>query len=160
MALDNLVSVSFTPQELADMDTALTSLETILHGKVINLTPEERRRYAAVSTEMMPWIQKCRRYMSQIPSIVPGYINLTELDADLRARSDIISRLSRSRSILESLDDTWLLLGSDVLTNCLAFYRSVREAAKSNVPGSTGIYQDLAQQFPGNPRSVPRPPNP
>lgn len=160
MALDNLISVSFTPAELAALDTALSSMETTIQGKVINLEPHERIRYASVSSEMANWVQKCRGYMSQLPSVVPGYIDLAELDADMQARRDIGSRLRRAKAILESLDDTHLLLGSDVLTNCLAFYRSVREAAKANVPGSTGIYQDLAQQFPGNPRSVPRPPNP
>ncbi len=155
MALDNLISVSFNQQELTDMDTALTSLETILQGKVINLTPEERRRYASVSTEMSSWIHKCRAYMNQVPTLVPGYIDLVEFDADFQARSNISPRLRKTKSILESLDDTNLLIGSDILTNCFAFYRSVKAAAKANVPGSTSIYQDLAQQFPGRPSSVP-----
>ncbi|MEW6026099.1 MAG: hypothetical protein AB1599_02225 [Planctomycetota bacterium] len=158
MALDNLISVSLTPQELAAIDGALTTIETTLQGKVINLTPDERIRYASISTEMRPWIRKCRDYMNQLPSIVPGYINLTELDADMKARRDIETRLNRAKAAVESMDDTYLLLGSDVLTNCLAFYRSVKAAAQANVPGSTGVYQDLAQQFPGRPRSVPPPP--
>ena len=160
MALDNLISVAFTPAELAALDTAFASIEATLAGKVINLTPEERRRYASISTEMRPWIRKCRDYMTQLPSIVPGYINLPELDADMQARRNIETRLNRAKSINESMDDTFLLLGSDVLTNCLAFYKAVKAAAQANVPGSTTIYQDLAQQFPGRPRSVPPPPNP
>ncbi|MBI4834170.1 MAG: hypothetical protein HY811_05065 [Planctomycetes bacterium] len=160
MALDNLISVSFTPEQLAALDAALSSIEGTLMGKVINLTPNERIRYASVSSEMAQWVQKCRNYMSQLPSIVPGYINLPELDADMHTRRDIGPRLRRAKAILESLDDTNLLLGSDVLTNCLAFYQSVKAAARANVPGSTGVYQDLAQQFPGRPKSVPLPPNP
>ena len=161
MALDNLISVAFTPAELAAIDGALTTIETTLAGKVINLTPEERRRYASISSEIAQWVQKCRGYMNQVPSIVPGYIDLPELDADMQARRDLMPRLRRATSILESIDDTALLLGSDVYTNCLAFYRAVREAAKSNVPGSTSIYQDLAAQFPGRPGSVPpAPPTP
>ena len=158
MALDNLISVAFTPAELAALDTAIASMETTLQGKVINLTPEERQRYAAVSTEMRPWIRKCRDYMTQLPSIVPGYINLVELDADMKARRDIETRLNRTKSVLESMDDTYLLLGNDVLNSCYAFYRAVKSASLANVPGSTSIYQDLAQQFPGRPRSVPPPP--
>jgi hypothetical protein len=161
MALDNLISVAFTPQELTDIDTALTSVENILRNKMINLTPEERRRYASISNEIAQWVQKCRGYMNQIPSVVPGYINLPELDADMQARRDLIPRLRRTTSILESMDDTVLLLGSDVWTNCLAFYRAVKSAAQANVPGTTAIYQDLAKQFPGRPKSVPpAPPNP
>jgi K+/H+ antiporter YhaU regulatory subunit KhtT len=106
MALDNLISVSFTPEQLAALDMALSSIETALVGNVINLTPEERRRYAAVSNEMANWVQKCRSYMSQVPALVPAYINLTELDSDMHARRDISSRLRRATSIHESLDCT------------------------------------------------------
>ena len=160
MALDNLISVAFTPPELATIDAALASIEATLAGKVINLTPEERRRYAAVSNEMSQWVQKCRGYMTQMPAIVPGYINLPELDRDMQARRELNQRLRRAKSVLESMDDTVLLLGNDVLNSCYAFYRAVKSASLANVPGSTSIYQDLAQQFPGRPASVPPPPTP
>ncbi|MEK7310283.1 MAG: hypothetical protein AAB038_05645 [Planctomycetota bacterium] len=160
MALDNLITVSFTPAELAAFDTALAAIETLLQGKVINLTPDERRRYGSISNEMTQWVQKCRGYMTQLPAIVPNYINLSELDADMTARRDLMPRLMRAKSILESIDDTAVLLGSDVLTNCLAFYRSVKAAAKANVPGSTTIHQDLAQQFQARRSSAPPPPAP
>jgi hypothetical protein len=42
-----------------------------------------------------------------------------------------------------------LLLGNDIYQNCIAFYKAVKAASLANVPGSTSIYQDLAQQFPG-----------
>jgi hypothetical protein len=153
MALDNLISVSFTQQELAGLETALSSIETILKGKMVNLTPADRLRYApiSVSTERTPWIEKCRNYMDQIPNIVPGYIDITKLDADLRARKDIAPNLNRVKSIQESLDDTNVLLGVDVYTNCLSFYRSLKNAALANVPGSSSIYDDLSKQFPGQP---------
>ncbi|MBI5778067.1 MAG: hypothetical protein HZA49_01245 [Planctomycetes bacterium] len=151
MPLDNMVAISFTPQELADLNNALTSIEATLKAKMVNLTPEERNRYAAVSvsTERAPWIEKCRSYMNQTPNLVPGYINLPRLDADIRARNDIIPVLNRVKSIWEGLDDTNVLIGVDVYTNCLSFYRSVKAAAQANVPGSTTIYEDLARQFPG-----------
>src|SRR3989339_1188162 len=129
MALDNLISVVFNPSDLPAIDAALGSIEAALSGKVINLTPEERRRYASISNETAQWVQKCRGYMNQVPALVPGYIDLAELDRDVQARRDLMPRLRRARSILESMDDTALLLGSDVWTNCLAFYRAVREAA-------------------------------
>ena len=153
MALDNLISVAFTPAELAAFDTALAAIETLLQGKVINLTPAERQRFAAVSNETLPWVQKCRDYITQMPGIVPAYLDITRLDADITARQDISPRLARTKSILESLDDTKVLLGSDIFDNCIFFYRAVKAAAQANVPGSTTVYQDLAVQFPGRPHS-------
>jgi hypothetical protein len=47
------------------------------------------------------------------------------------------------------MQDTNLLLGTDLYNNLTAFYRSLREASKSNAPGASSIYKDLKQQFPG-----------
>jgi len=60
--------------------------------------------------------------------------------------------LNGLKEITEMLDDTRLLLGTDVYNNSIAFYRNVKISALQNVPGSTNIYQDLQQQFPGRPK--------
>ncbi|CEN50089.1 conserved hypothetical protein [Capnocytophaga canimorsus] len=45
MAFENLVSITFTQQELNTLDEALKNIENVLKGKMQNLTPEERRQY-------------------------------------------------------------------------------------------------------------------
>ena len=50
---------------------------------------------------------------------------------------------------MQGMLDTNLLLGTDLYNNLIAFYRSLREASKSNGPGASAIYKDLKQQFPG-----------
>jgi hypothetical protein len=39
MALDNLISVVFTDDELSRMDSAMSEIENIIKGKAVNLTP-------------------------------------------------------------------------------------------------------------------------
>lgn len=154
MALENLISVQFTQQELNQMDAALATIENILNGKVINLKPEERSRFARIGNETANWIDKVKGYMNQQAALVPFWVNKAEFDRDHDARSNIQPRLNRLKSILESLEDTNILLSSDVYQAAIAFYRNVKQAAQQNVPGTTTIYQDLAAQFPGMPRSV------
>ncbi len=158
MALDNLISIEFTPAELEDIRHALDIIKNILSGKVINLTPEERKRYARVSYEMLPWVEKCKGYMESSPALVPAYINKTEFDKDMKARADLVPSYTTTRSVFESMDDTLMLLGNDIYQSCIAFYKAVKAASLANVPGSTTIYQDLAQQFPGRPKSTPATP--
>lgn len=154
MALDNLVSIEFTTLELDKIKLAIKDIDTVLAGKAINLTPEERHRYSRVSYEMLPWVQKCFGYMHTEPTLVPGYIDMPELEKDFKARTDIDPNFTSLRSTFEKLDDLMLLIGHDIYNNCIAFYKAVKAASVSNVPGSTSIYQDLAQQFPGRPKSV------
>lgn len=155
MALDNLISIEISTADINEIKAALTTISEKLAGKVINLTPDERHRYARVSYEMVPWVQKCHGYMKSDPTLVPGYIDMTELDKDMKAREDIDPLFTTMRSVFESLDDTMLLIGNDIYNNCIAFYKAVKAASLANVPGSTSIYQDLAQQFPGRPKKIP-----
>ena len=154
MALDNLASISFTTEELDKIKLAIKDIDTVLEGKAINLTPDERQRFARVSYEMLPWVQKCYGYMKTEPTLVPAYIDMTELDKDFKVRTDIDPNYTSLRSTFEKLDDLMLLLGHDIYNNCIAFYKAVKAASQANVPGSTSIYQDLAQQFPGRPKSA------
>ena len=161
MALDNLISVEFTSADLDEIRHALDTIKNVLAGKVINLTPAERKRYARVSYEMIPWVEKCKGYMETNPTLVPSYINKVEFDKDMKARADLVSSYTTMRSVFESMDDTMMLLGNDIYHSCIAFYKAVKAASLANVPGSTSIYQDLAQQFPGRPKGTPIPtPNP
>jgi hypothetical protein len=45
-----------------------------------------------------------------------------------------------------------MLAGSEAYIAALAYYNSVKQAAKMNVPGARAIYDDLSKRFPGRPK--------
>jgi len=151
MALDNLISISFTPVELAALDAALTSMETTFAGKVINLDHEENQRFGKLGPETENWVGKVRTYMGTNPTIVPAFLSVTDLDADLAARAALRARFNRLQSLFESADDTMRLIGADIWNASLSVYNNVKYLSRQNVPGTTSIYDDLKQQFPGRP---------
>jgi hypothetical protein len=151
MALDNLISVVFTDEEVARMDSALSELENVLKGKAVNLTPKQRQTYGRVAYEMEVWIDKVNDHIQQDPQLVPSYIDLEEHKSDIATHRVLNPRIARLTGILQSLEDTNRLLGSDLYNNSLAYYRSLREAAKVNAVGASSRYSDLKQQFPGGP---------
>jgi hypothetical protein len=87
--------------------------------------------------------------MRQNPQLVPAYIDMAEHTADLTTHRALNPRIDRLTSILQSIKDTNLLLGADILHNSQAYHRSLREAAKVNAVGASSIYADLKRQFPG-----------
>ncbi len=149
MALDNNISIAFTAAQLATMDTALTNLEAALAGKVVNLTVEQRKIYGKINNKRENWIDKVREYSTQMPAIIPSYLNIAEHDKDIVARKAIMPRLNRLESIRRSMEDTAMLLGADLYNNSLGIYGNVKEMSKRNVPGITPIHLDLKEQFPG-----------
>lgn len=149
MALENLISVTFTAAELSTLDKAFDEIEGVLKGKVINLSPQQRKQHGRVKYEMEVWVKKAANYADQNPSLLPTYVDKTELDTDLATHSELNPRIDRLEIIIQGMLDTNLLLGTDLYNNLIAFYRSLREASKSNAPGASSIYKDLKQQFPG-----------
>jgi hypothetical protein len=156
MALDNLISITFTDDELSRIDFAISEIESIATSKAVNLTPKQRQSYGRVAYEMEIWVEKVLTYMQQDPKLVPPYINVDEHTSDMAAHRALNPRIERLLSILQSLEDTNRLLGADLYNNSMAYYRSLREAAKVNAVGASTKYSDLKQQFPGAPKKSSR----
>ncbi len=149
MALEDLVSVEFTPLELSEIDTSVNKILDIITPKAKNLTPAERQMYGKVRYEFEVWIDKCHGHMHDNPTLVPNYIDTVEYEKDYVARNVMKPVEEKLKQLYEMFDDTFVLLGHDLYVNSLAFYQAIKIAAKQNVPGSTSIYQDLKQKFPG-----------
>ncbi|WP_228432444.1 hypothetical protein [Chryseobacterium cucumeris] len=82
MALDNLISLSFTAEELTKLDQSLQTIETVLSGKTINLTPEERQQYGSIAEQNKLFVNKAKIYMEQYPQYVPNFLDKVEFDKD------------------------------------------------------------------------------
>lgn len=147
MALENLISVEFTNAELAQLDTAFSTIETVLQGKTINLTPEQRQQYGSIAEQNKLFVNKAKSYMEQYPQYVPPFLDKPEYDKDFAARQQLESRMQKMNSLTEQLSDTKILLDFDNYHNSLTFYRNVKYLSSENVPGTNVIYNDMKQFF-------------
>ncbi len=143
----NLISVSFTEDELTRMDDALRTIEGILNGKTVNLTPDERRQFGRIAEQNKLFVNKTLEFMKEYPQYVPQFVDVDEFVADYTAREVIESRLNRLARCTEQLSDTKTLLDNDNYTNALMYYRNIRYLSGENVPGITTIAQELGQFF-------------
>lgn len=151
MALDNLISLSFSDSDLQTIDKAIQDIQTVLIGKTINLTPELRQQYGRIAEQNKLFVNKAKIYMEQYPNHVPGFIDKPEFDRDYAAREQIEQRLQLLDSIVEQLGDTKVLLDHDNYHNSISFYRNVRFLSGENVPGTNVVYADMKQFFVASP---------
>lgn len=149
MALDNLISISFSPEEEQSLKEALTTIESIMAPKGVNLTQKQRQSYGRVRYEMEVWISKAYSYMQSHGHLVPAFIDMNEHGEDWEAHGLLNPLIDRMEAVLQTILDTNLLLGTDLYNNSMSFYRSVKVAARSNAQGAAAVYADLKQQFPG-----------
>ena len=147
MALENLISVEFTNAELTKLDDAISIIESVLLGKTINLTPEQRQQYGSIAEQNKLFVNKAKGYMEQYPQYVPPFLDKAEYDKDYDARQQMESRMQRLNSLTEQFSDTKILLDFDNYHNSLTFYRNVKYLSSENVPGTNVIYDDMKQFF-------------
>ena len=147
MALENLISVSFTDEELAQLELQLVGIQQILEGKTVNLTTDQRRQYGRIANQNKLIVDKAKNYMEQHPSWVPNFLDKTEFDNDYMAREQIENRVQQLENLAQQLIDTKILLDHDNYTNALSFYRMVRFLAGENEPGAQAVYSDMKVLF-------------
>lgn len=154
MAFNDLITNQFTALDWAGLDAALTAIETILKGKVVNLTPEERKQYGSVNETNKLFINKVKDYLISNPGLAPPVMNQAEFENDYTARTEIDTRLRRINIINEMLDDTQTAFDWDNYHAALTFYNYIKFQSHENVPGTNVVYADLHQFFNGGPKSA------
>ena len=147
MALENLISIEFTNEELTQLDAHLDGIQQVLAGKTINITPEQRRQYGRIANQNKLIVDKAKNYMEQHPNWVPNFIDKVEFDKDYIARQQIEGRVQLLENLAQQLIDTKTLLDHDNYTNTLSFYRKMRYLAGENEAGAKTVYEDMKTLF-------------
>lgn len=152
MANSNLISVSFTAEEIQGIKDHIAAIRELIANKCISLQPEERREYGRIGNKTENWSRKVMQYMAEQPGFNPAFIDVDETRKDFDARESLKPLLNEIETIKDLLDDTILILGSDLYQSNLSYYQNVRLLAAQNVNGAKAIYDDLSAQFPRNGR--------
>ena len=154
MAIDNMISISFTESELNTIDQAISAIEGVINNKFISLTPDERKKHGKVGKDTEDWIGKVKDYMAQKPELVLRHIDVAEYNKDYEARRAIMPRIRRIEAINNLFEDTNMLIGSDLYHNAITYYKGLKAGALTDAAGAKTIYADLQQRFPGRPQTV------
>ncbi|AXG69087.1 hypothetical protein KORDIASMS9_01306 [Kordia sp. SMS9] len=147
MALENLISIEFTQEELTNLDGHLEGIKQILNGKTVNLTPEQRRQYGSIGNQNKLIVDKAKNYMEQHPNWIPSFLDKVEFDKDYAARQQMEQRTQLLQNLTQQLLDTKTLLDHDNYTNSLSFYRMMRYLAGENEAGAKTVYEDMKVLF-------------
>ncbi len=147
MALDNLISLTLTAEEVQTINDAIASLNNVLKDKVVNLSPDERRQYGSIADRNKVLVDKCKDYMEQNPETIPPVLDKAEFDRDYAARKQLELPVRSLNRIIEKMQDTKTLLDHDNYHGAMAYYRYIKYLASQNEPGITSIYSDLKKHY-------------
>jgi len=127
--MQNLVSIAFSDDELAQMDSSLNAL-ALLFGRMITLRNEERRELSKLGPKSAEFCDQALTVALANPQIIPPSINLAEAQADKRALDQLRPRILVLRQLLERADDTEMALGSDLMSVARDCYNLLEVAGK------------------------------
>jgi len=151
MSDSNRISLVMPAGDVEQVKQLLIQAGQIMAPYLINLTPDERVQLPKMGDKSISFVTKGAEYLRVPGTPAPPYVESAELDIDLSAFETIRQIRQVAQPIVDMLDDTMLLCGSEAYVSVLAFYTYLKGAAKMNVPGSKTILDDLSTRFPSRP---------
>ena len=146
---DNRVTLNISPTDEADIIAAIQTLQTKLLPYLITLTPSERQALPKMGDKTLAFVTKAAEFMAQNPNLVPSYVDVAELDVDLKAVAQLRGFHNQLFEFTKGLEDTMMQSGSEAYLAALSFYRAVKAAARVPVPNAENVYNELRVRFPG-----------
>lgn len=158
----NRLDVSLNPQEQSQINAAITNIEAMMPF-LTGLTTEERIAIPKINVANKAFTEDAINIAVGNPSLFPGYINPAEMQKDLTLFNQLDALATSMRRVLEKIEDTLMLAGSEAYISALAVYRNIGAAAKAGVPGADSLYDQLRARFAeqgGDGGNNPAPPQP
>lgn len=152
MDKENKVSLTFTDQDITDIQAAIHTLETKLLPHLLEITKEEKSGMAKMSDKSFPFVKKSKEYASQKANLVPAFMSVDEMHKDVDGVDVLQGFYNPISQIAKALDDTITVAGSEAYSAALIFYKNVQVASKMNVHGAQEIYDDLRKRFEVSPQ--------
>lgn len=145
------IAVKIPEAELASIREALARLNALLLPHLARLTPQERQEIPKMGDRTAGFVLKALDYARLNPELVPPFLDVGELVVDLEAVR-VLREFQRTLApLVDALEDSIILSGSEAYQAALVFHASVKTAARANLGNASVVYQDLAEQFPGRP---------
>ena len=149
----NLIDLNLSAESLAAIDAALSTLETEL-APLLGLDPDLRRGLTKMGAKSEAFCRQTLTVMAQNPQIVNPSLGLPAAQADLAALDVLRPRRQRVQALLERMQDTETLLGSDVMAAALEAYGLLKVSGKSQ--GLSALRAGLSARFNKGKSSVKR----
>jgi hypothetical protein len=147
MAKQNLVSVSIPKEKLTEMQTHVTALQSLLAEYVIALTAKQRHDMLKMNDKTMPFVDKALAYTKTNPEFVPPFMNAPDFQIDYDVMNDLKLVFIPLSQVYSNVRDTVMQAGSEAYDDALTYYKTVKVAAKKNVPNAKPIAEDLGKRF-------------
>lgn len=150
MSITNRVSMVIGDDDRNQILQAIQVIKSKL-PYLITLSDEERQNIPKMGDKTVSFVNKCYEYAQQNPGIVPRFLDLEEFKKDTEVVKQLFQIYAPLQKLVEELDDTMMMAGSEAYAAALVFYSALKTALNSGETGMKNIYEELSTRFPGRP---------
>lgn len=147
MPLKDLIQNQLSQADVDSINKALDNVQSIIAGKMVNLTPDERQKYGSINELNKLLVNKVNEVHSSHPQFDSARVNWAEFSSDFAIRAALEKIISRLQGLAEQFDDTKVLHDNDNYRQALDQYSYISYLADQNEPGITTVKEDIAQFF-------------
>ena len=138
---------------MADGDIAAVkkSFEGI-YGKMpflIGLTTDERVSLPKINEGNKVFVGDSINALVNNTNLLPAYLNVADIKNDLTLYEQLDELEGIALQLVEKIQDTRMLCGSEAYASSLTAYRLFEAAASAGLPGADSVYGALKQRFAG-----------
>ena len=145
--LQNLNNAHIAPETSTQVNESISSLETALKPFLVNLTPDERRRYGSISEQNKLLVNKAYDYAKMQPDLTSPDVDWEEFFKDFADRNFFETTIARLQKIIDGLNNAKTLHDFDNYQGALADYAFTQYKVQTAAPGFENKHRELQQFF-------------
>jgi len=134
------------------MQTELKKVKEMLLPFMSTLSKEDRMSLPKMGEKSLSFVTKSYELSQQHPELLPGYISLEDFKIDVADATGLLPVKDLLTQMLDLVNDTAMLAGSEAYSQALLFYSNAKQASKNNVPGAKAVFNELKSRFPASRR--------
>ncbi len=143
---NNRINVTATAAQIAGAKSGIQAVNTNLPF-LVGLTTNERIALPAINVNNKAFTEDAINAMVNNPTLAPSYLSVPNMQTDLTLFTQLDELIIIVKQLLERLEDTQLLAGSEAYVTALAAYKAIGGAADAGVAGADAIYNQLKARF-------------
>ena len=143
---NNRLDFTLSQSDVTAINDSIDALNSRLDF-LIGLTVTERITLPAIDVNNKAFTEDAINAAINNTGLLPQYISVNAMQNDLTLFSQLDELIIVVKQLLERLEDTQLLAGSEAYVSALMVYKLFGAAADAGVPGTDAIVAQLKQRF-------------
>ena len=142
-------SIKKIPEDvLQRIQSKLDEMIGLLKPYLVILTAEERQALAKIEKETFRFLEMSHGLAVDYPDLFPSFMKAAVFGENFSTVHELSGFIGKLNNFRDGMIDTEMLAGNYAMEFALAFYHTVKIAARRDIPGARVIFEELKLKFP------------